>query len=109
MNRASDQALVDAWGANQPDETNEEGRWRCDNSTDNVLAAFMRLDVIAAQGFESEEYEEMVVVDDKECQSNPDDGTMGGDLQHKLYDMFDWANSYGDNFQVFQDEDLIDI
>jgi hypothetical protein len=78
MTRASDQALVDAWGANQLDETDEERNWRCDNPPDDVCAAFMRLDVIATQGFESEEDEEMVEVDDEECESDPDDGTMGG-------------------------------
>jgi hypothetical protein len=31
MTQASDQALINAWGANQPDESNEEQNWRCDN------------------------------------------------------------------------------
>ena len=60
MTRASDQALVDAWSAYQPDETDEEQRWWCDNPPDKVCAAFMRLDVIATQGFESEEDEELL-------------------------------------------------
>ena len=51
----------------------------------------------------------MVEINDKECESDLDDRTMGGDLQHELYDMFDWANCYEDNFPIFEDEDLIDI
>jgi hypothetical protein len=68
----------------------------------------VRLDIAKTQGIESEEEdEEMVGNEDEECESDPDDEAMGGDLYHDdLYDIFDYENCYDTQFE---EEDLIDI
>lgn len=107
MTRAADQELVDSWDAIRPGETTEERSWRVDNPPDDVCAAWMRLDIAQTQGIESEEDEEMVGVEDEECESDPDDEAMGGDLYYDaLYDIFDYTNCYETEFE---EEDLIDI
>jgi hypothetical protein len=107
MTRVTDQELVDSWDATRPGETSEEQKWRCDDPPENVCAAWMRLDIAKTQGIDSEEDEEMVGAKDEEYESGPDDETMGGDLVHDLYDIFDYANCY--EIQVFEEEDLVDI
>ena len=104
--RAADQQLVDSWDAIRLSETSEEQSWRLDNPPDDICAAWMWLDIAKTQGIESEEDEEMVGVDDEEYESDPDDEAMGGDLNHNLYDIFDYINCYDTQFEK---EYLVDI